>query len=98
MISVPFSDTGVVPEELERLAREEKSLHRASNSGKTSGKPFWAVFYTIPVYHNPTGVSASQGEPSGAQAKPSQAPAEDEVGNRAAHWSTAGLPILCLAG
>ena len=74
MISVPFSDTGVVPEELQRLARVEKS-HRKPSS---SGKPFWALFYTIPVYHNPTGVSASPGEPRAEpSAEPSAEPGQD---------------------
>ncbi|XP_052129848.1 2-aminoadipate transaminase [Frankliniella occidentalis] len=56
IVSVPFSDTGVVASELERLAREEK----AKRGDRSTGKPFWAVFYSIPVYHNPTGVCTSQ--------------------------------------
>lgn len=60
IVPVPFSDTGVVPEELERLARREKDLRDASKRSKSPGKPFWAVFYSIPVHHNPTGVCASE--------------------------------------
>ncbi|XP_034232404.1 2-aminoadipate transaminase [Thrips palmi] len=57
IVPVAFSETGVVPELLERVAREEKALR---DPARSTGKPFWAVFYSIPVYHNPTGVCASQ--------------------------------------
>ncbi|KAK3914108.1 Aromatic-amino-acid aminotransferase 1 [Frankliniella fusca] len=55
VVPVPFSDTGVVASELERVAREEK----ARRGDRSTGKPFWGVFYSIPVYHNPTGVCTS---------------------------------------
>ncbi|KAJ1523394.1 hypothetical protein ONE63_001259 [Megalurothrips usitatus] len=60
IVTVPFSDEGVVPEELERIVAAEKSARGDRTAWDRTCKPFWAVFYTIPVHHNPTGVCASE--------------------------------------
>ena len=57
--SVAMDEDGIVPKDLERAIRE--------NSGGipqiiTDDKPYWAMLYTIPTFHNPTGRLLSPGE------------------------------------
>ncbi|KAJ9598427.1 hypothetical protein L9F63_010871, partial [Diploptera punctata] len=52
IVTVPLDYNGVDVEALERIAKNEKSK---GNWKVTESKPFWAMFYTIPVFHNPTG-------------------------------------------
>lgn len=50
IVTVPFStEHGVDLNALEKLISERKFT-------PTKDKPFWGVYYTIPTYHNPTGV------------------------------------------
>ena len=49
----------MIPQDLERALRE--------NSGGipqviTEEKPYWAMLYTVPTFHNPTGRLMSPGE------------------------------------
>lgn len=53
IITVAFdSKSGVDLKDLEQVVQEHKFTH-------TDGKPFWGLYYTIPSYHNPTGVKFS---------------------------------------
>ena len=49
--SVPNDEKGIDLNVLESIATKEKELRTCS----LPGKPFWALFYLIPVFHNPTG-------------------------------------------
>ncbi|XP_021938949.1 uncharacterized protein LOC110839244 isoform X2 [Zootermopsis nevadensis] len=53
IVTVPTDSEGVDVAAMEKIVRKEKS--RGSWT-MTEGKPFWAMFYTIPIFHNPTGV------------------------------------------
>jgi len=44
---------------MKNIVREEKSKGFWSVTEK---KPFWAMFYTIPVFHNPTGITLPKGK------------------------------------
>jgi hypothetical protein len=59
MLSVPIDSEGVDVQAMENIVREEKSK---GSWNVTEEKPFWAMFYTIPVFHNPTGVTLPKGE------------------------------------
>ncbi|XP_059614880.1 uncharacterized protein LOC132260641 isoform X2 [Phlebotomus argentipes] len=52
IIPVPFLDDGVDTEELKRLVK----LHQFPPHPK---KLFWGIYYAIPTFHNPTGVTMS---------------------------------------
>jgi DNA-binding transcriptional MocR family regulator len=41
----------------------EKLIEKEKNSKYTVGneKIFWAMYYTVPIFHNPTGMSISSG-------------------------------------
>lgn len=54
IITVPMTANGVDVGELRRLVAE----HRTDATG---GKPFWGMYYTVPVHHNPTGVTFTSG-------------------------------------
>jgi DNA-binding transcriptional MocR family regulator len=52
VIPVAMDEEGMIPQDLERALRE--------NSGGipqviTEEKPYWAMLYTVPTFHNPTG-------------------------------------------
>uniref|UniRef100_A0A336MC25 CSON013349 protein n=1 Tax=Culicoides sonorensis TaxID=179676 RepID=A0A336MC25_CULSO len=54
IVTVPFSTkTGVNLDDLEKLISERKFT-------ASKDKQFWGVYYTIPTYHNPTGVLYSE--------------------------------------
>ena len=59
MLSVPIDSKGVDVAAMENIVREEKSK---GSWIVTEEKPFWAMFYTIPVFHNPTGITLSKGK------------------------------------
>lgn len=54
--SVPVDDEGIVPSELEKVLQAHQDYRPRE---LTERKPFWAMLYLIPVYHNPTGVCLS---------------------------------------
>ncbi|PNF38871.1 hypothetical protein B7P43_G09905 [Cryptotermes secundus] len=54
MVTVPIDSEGVDIAAMENIVREEKSK---GSWNVTEEKPFWAVFYTIPIFHNPTGIT-----------------------------------------
>lgn len=56
LVPVPMTSDGVDVTELRRLVAQHYS---AANT--TSGKMFWGMYYTIPVYHNPTGMTFTSG-------------------------------------
>lgn len=43
----------------EKIVTEEKAK---SNFFLNDQKIFWAMFYTIPIFHNPTGMTLAPGE------------------------------------
>jgi DNA-binding transcriptional MocR family regulator len=57
-ISVPIDSEGVDVTAMENIVREEKSK---GSWNVTEEKPFWAMFYTIPIFHNPTGITLPKG-------------------------------------
>ena len=58
IIPIKMADDGVDMEMLENAIKKQfKKYHEEETCG-TKGK-FWAMFYTIPTYHNPTGVCLS---------------------------------------
>ncbi|XP_069689406.1 2-aminoadipate transaminase-like [Periplaneta americana] len=52
IVTVPIDSEGVDVEAMEKIVRDEKSKGSWTVSEE---KPFWAMFYTIPIFHNPTG-------------------------------------------
>jgi len=58
MLSVPIDSKGVDVAAMENIVRKEKSK---GSWNVTEEKPFWAMFYTIPVFHNPTGITLPKG-------------------------------------
>lgn len=54
IITVPMTANGVDVQQLRRLVSE----HRFEPS---ADKMFWGMYYTIPVYHNPTGITFTDG-------------------------------------
>ncbi|XP_049543881.1 2-aminoadipate transaminase isoform X1 [Anopheles darlingi] len=52
IVSVPLKDDGPDTDRLEELVQQ----HRFAPSGKL----FWGVYYTIPTFHNPTGIVFSE--------------------------------------
>ncbi|XP_076249440.1 2-aminoadipate transaminase isoform X2 [Calliopsis andreniformis] len=52
IVTVPMKDDLVDLDAFERIVEEEK---KKSNFLLTEEKLFWAMFYTIPTFHNPTG-------------------------------------------
>lgn len=64
IVSVPMSsDGGVDVAALRRLVAEHRPA--AGAVIPPGGKPFWGMYYTIPVHHNPTAVTFSSGTFSG---------------------------------
>ncbi|CAG2053221.1 unnamed protein product, partial [Timema podura] len=57
VVPVPQTSEGVDTEALKIIASEERSK---GSWELTENKLFWAIFYTIPIFHNPTGVTMSQ--------------------------------------
>ncbi|KAH8405252.1 hypothetical protein KR222_000583 [Zaprionus bogoriensis] len=53
VVPVKLNDDGVDLKDLEEKVKER--------SFKSQNKEFWAVYYTIPTYHNPTGILFSPG-------------------------------------
>ena len=51
VVCVPCDEHGFIPSELERLIAEHRSNFKQTNEAK----PFKAMIYTIPTYHNPSG-------------------------------------------
>ncbi|KAH0956147.1 hypothetical protein HN011_001721 [Eciton burchellii] len=56
IITVPMKDDVVDLDALEKIIIEEKTK---SNYFLNDQKIFWAMFYTIPIFHNPTGMTLS---------------------------------------
>ena len=56
--TVPMKDDVVDLDAFERIVKEEKE-----KNGYTVGndKIFWAMYYTVPTFHNPTGMTISPG-------------------------------------
>lgn len=54
IVTVPMTPDGVDVAALRRLVGE----HRTTATGD---KPFWGMYYTVPVHHNPTGVTFTSG-------------------------------------
>jgi len=54
VVPVNMIEDGVDTDHLEQMVAKEKALV------KEGGERFWGMLYTIPVFHNPTGVSMSQ--------------------------------------
>ncbi|XP_066995067.2 2-aminoadipate transaminase [Anabrus simplex] len=57
VVPVPITAEGVDAEALEKIASREKKKGTWNCSAE---RPFWAMFYTIPLFHNPTGVTMSE--------------------------------------
>lgn len=55
---VPMKNDVVDLEALEKIIIEEKTK---GNFLLNDQKIFWAMFYTIPIFHNPTGMTLSPG-------------------------------------
>lgn len=55
VVPVPLTADGCDVQALRRLVAE----HRYDATA--SGKPFWGIYYTIPVHHNPTGITFTSG-------------------------------------
>ncbi|GAB0089908.1 uncharacterized protein DMENIID0001_045340 [Sergentomyia squamirostris] len=53
IVTVPFHDDGVDVQELKRLVAELKFQPHPE-------KLFWGIYYAIPTFHNPTGITMSQ--------------------------------------
>lgn len=51
---VPLQNDGPDMARLEELVQKHQFA--------PSGKLFWGVYYTIPTFHNPTGIVFSEGE------------------------------------
>jgi DNA-binding transcriptional MocR family regulator len=58
MYVVKMDEDGIIITELESKAQELKAVGIWEI---TPEKPFWAMLYTMPVFHNPTGVILKQG-------------------------------------
>ncbi|XP_063231477.1 2-aminoadipate transaminase isoform X2 [Bacillus rossius redtenbacheri] len=58
VVPVPMTEEGVDTQALERIARELRSNKQRHLSDE---KLFWAMYYTMPVFHNPTGLTFSTG-------------------------------------
>ncbi|XP_077983633.1 2-aminoadipate transaminase-like [Glandiceps talaboti] len=57
LVSVPRDDDGIDI----RILDEKLTEYRAKSTHKiTEKKPFWAIVYVIPCFHNPTGISYSE--------------------------------------
>ncbi|XP_071580527.1 2-aminoadipate transaminase-like isoform X2 [Temnothorax nylanderi] len=56
IVTVPMKDDAVDLDALEKIIIEEKTK---GNFLLNNQKIFWAMFYTIPIFHNPTGMTLS---------------------------------------
>lgn len=56
---VPMKDDVVDLDAFEKIVAEEKTK---GNFFLNNQKIFWAMFYTIPIFHNPTGMTLSPGD------------------------------------
>lgn len=54
VVPVKINDDGVDLKELEQKLKERKFAAK--------GKMFWGIYYTIPTFHNPTGILFSEGK------------------------------------
>lgn len=54
VIPVKLNDDGVDINDLESKLQQ--------NQFQSKDKMFWAIYYTIPTFHNPTGISFSDGK------------------------------------
>ncbi|XP_018804704.1 PREDICTED: uncharacterized protein YER152C isoform X1 [Bactrocera latifrons] len=52
IVPLKLNDDGVDVKELEKIVREKRF--------QSKSKTFWAMYYTIPTYHNPTGILFSE--------------------------------------
>ena len=57
-LAVPVDEEGIIPSELEKVLQAHQDYRPRE---PTERKPYWAMLYLIPVYHNPTGVCLSPG-------------------------------------
>ncbi len=69
LVPVPMEKDGVDVDVLDRkVAAEKEQMHLRGEDceeGSSNGhKRFWAMFYTIPTFHNPTGVCVSPAKSS----------------------------------
>lgn len=58
IITVPMKNDVVDLDAFEELIKEEKSKKYTVGSDKI----FWAMYYTVPTFHNPTGMTISPGK------------------------------------
>lgn len=58
-----FSHIKIVPVKLNADGVDVKDLEKKlkKNQFKSEEKMFWGVYYTIPTFHNPTGILFSEG-------------------------------------
>lgn len=55
-----MKDDCVDLEAMEEIVKNEKN--KSTDYLLTKEKIFWAMFYTIPTFHNPTGMTLSEGD------------------------------------
>lgn len=53
VVTIPLTKDGVDCAELRRLVKRYRF--------ESKSKLFWGVYYTMTIYHNPTGISFSKG-------------------------------------
>lgn len=53
VVTIPLNKDGVDCAELRRLVKRYRF--------ESKSKLFWGVYYTMTIYHNPTGISFSKG-------------------------------------
>ncbi len=58
IISVPTDDNGIDVDSFEKTVAER---HKTSTYKPTDTKPYWAMLYLIPTYHNPRGSCLPKG-------------------------------------
>ncbi|GLH14092.1 Uncharacterized protein GBIM_18511, partial [Gryllus bimaculatus] len=61
IVTVPITDSGLDAEALEKIVSEEYTKRQWN---LTEERPFWAMLYTIPVFHNPTGTTMKESKSS----------------------------------
>lgn len=58
-LSVPMNDDVVNLDAFEKILAEERTKGSFCLNDQ---KIYWAMFYTIPIFHNPTGMTLSPGK------------------------------------
>ena len=60
--TVLMDEEGINPDELEKALKANSASRERWKP--TARRPFWAMLYIIPTFHNPTGICLSPGKPS----------------------------------